>query len=166
LLLAQSSLEEREKRMSPLRIDELIWQTKEELVKHHPSFTIKIDLDESLDDEKKLTIRGDDQLVKTALANIIENGCKYSADHLTQVFVASAKSGLSITFKDSGIGISKDDIVNVFEPFYRGSNTTNIKGHGIGLSMVKNIVKLHKGTIQIQSEEGTGTTITLAFPTL
>jgi signal transduction histidine kinase len=166
LLLAQSSLEEREKKMSSLRIDELLWQTKDELQKHHPSFTIKIDLDETLDDEKKLTIKGDDQLVKTALSNIVENGCKYSKDQKTSIFVASSRLGLTLTFKDNGIGIPKEDVANIFEPFYRGSNTANIKGHGIGLSMVKNIIKLHRGAIQIDSEEGVGTTITLIVPTI
>jgi signal transduction histidine kinase len=166
LLLAQSSLEEREKRMTPLRIDELLWQVKEELQKHNPSFQIKIDLDEMLDDENKLIIKGDDQLIKTALLNIIENGCKYSINHMTKVLIASSRFGLTITFQDNGIGIPKEDIGNIFEPFYRGSNTAVIKGHGIGLSMVKNIIKLHKGAIQIESEEGFGTTITLTLPTV
>jgi signal transduction histidine kinase len=166
LLLAQSSLQEREKRMTPLRIDELLWQTKEELQKHHPSFHIKIDIDGNLDDEHKLIIKGDDQLVKTALSNIIENGCKYSNDHMTKILIASSSLGLTLTFQDNGIGIPKEEIANIFEPFYRGSNTTNIKGHGIGLSMVKNIVKLHKGTIQISSDEQFGTTITLTLPTV
>jgi signal transduction histidine kinase len=166
LLLAQSSSEEREKRMSALRIDELIWQAKDDLLKHHPTFTINIDLDKNLDDESKLTIRGDDQLVRTALSNIVENGCKYSKDQTTNIFIAFSRFGLTLTFKDKGIGIPKEDISNIFEPFYRGSNTTNIKGHGIGLSMVKNIVKLHKGTIQISSEEGVGTAITLQIPTI
>jgi signal transduction histidine kinase len=166
LLLAQSSLEEREKRMTLLRIDDLLWQAKEELQKHSPSFIIKIDLDETLDDENKLIIKGDSQLIKTALSNIIENGCKYSNDHMTKVRISSSRFGLELTFRDNGIGISKEDIENIFEPFYRGRNTTTIKGHGIGLSMVKNIIKLHKGIIQIESDLGSGTMITLTVPTV
>jgi signal transduction histidine kinase len=166
LLLAQSTVEEREKRMTLLRIDELLWQAKEELQKHNPTFNIKIDLDETLDDEDKLIIKGDSQLMKTALSNIIENGCKYSSDHMTNVLISSSRFGLELTFHDTGIGISKEDIENIFEPFYRGSNTTNIKGHGIGLSMVKNIIKLHKGSIQIESDQEAGTTVTLNVPTV
>ncbi len=165
LLLAQSSLEEREKRMMLLRIDELLWQVKEELLKHHPAFRINIDLDETIDDETKLMIKGDDQLIKTALSNIIENACKYSNDRTAQVLVSGSRSGLALTFRDNGIGIPKEDLENIFEPFYRGSNTTDIKGHGIGLSMVNNIVKLHMGTIAIESKPGMGTTVTLTFPT-
>jgi signal transduction histidine kinase len=166
LLLAQSSSLEREKRMSFLRIDELIWQTKDDLLKHHPSFIINIDLNENLDDEKKLTIKGDERLMKTALSNIIENGCKYSNDQTINVYVAFSRFGLTLTFRDKGIGIPKEDFANIFEPFYRGSNTKSIKGHGIGLSMVKGIIKLHGGAIQVNSGEQAGTTVTLNIPTI
>jgi signal transduction histidine kinase len=164
LLLAQTSNVERDQKMTAVRADELIWQTKEDLMKHHPGFTINIDLDESLDDESKLTIRGDEQLIRTAVSNLIENGCKYSNDHKVHVFIGASRFGLSIIFKDNGIGIPNKDLSNIFEPFYRGSNTTNIRSHGIGLSMVKGIVKLHKGTIQVTSEEGKGTTVTVNLP--
>jgi signal transduction histidine kinase len=166
LLLAQTSSEERERNMTHLRIDELIWQTKEDLLKHHPGFIINIDLDEKLDDEKKLTIRGDEQLIKTALTNIIENGCKYSNNHTTSVYIEQSEFGLTLLFKDKGIGIPVEEIDNIFEPFYRGSNTKNIKGHGIGLSMARGIVRLHKGTITIVSSESSGTTITANLPTI
>jgi signal transduction histidine kinase len=166
LLLAQASSDEREKKMASIRLDELVWQAKEELLKHNANFIINIDLDESLDDERKLTIRGDEQLIKTAVANIIENGCKYSADQTSQVFIQNSRFGLSINFTDKGIGIPQEDLPNIFEPFYRGGNTKNIKGHGIGLSMVKGIIKLHKGSIQLISNEGRGTVVTVNFPTV
>jgi signal transduction histidine kinase len=166
LLLAETSAEEREKKMTRLRIDELMWQSKEELMKHNPDFVIKIDLDENLDDENKLTIKGDEQLIKTALANIIENGCKYSTDRTTNILITISEVGLSIKFEDKGIGIPPEEIPNIFEPFYRGRNTGHTKGHGIGLSMVKGIVKLHKGAIELNSKEGAGTTLMVHFPTL
>lgn len=166
LLLAQTSAEEREKKMAPIRIDELMWQASEDLKKHNEAFVINIDLDESLDDESKLTIKGDEQLIKTALANIIENGCKYSADKTTDVLIQNSRFGLTILFKDKGIGIPPEDSKNIFEPFYRGSNTKNIKGHGIGLSMVKGIIKLHKGTIQLVSNINAGTVVTVNLPTI
>jgi signal transduction histidine kinase len=166
LVLAQTSSEEREKKMLPIRIDELIWQAKEDLTKLHPTFSVNIDLDESLDDEGKLTILGDEQLMKTALSNIIENGCKYSKDQTTSVFIEPSRVGLTLLFKDKGIGIPPDDIQNIFDPFYRGSNTKNIKGHGIGLSMVKGILKLHRGNIQLTSQEGVGTTVSVSLPTV
>lgn len=166
LVLAQTSSGEREKKMLPIRIDELIWQAKEDLTKLHPAFSVNIDLDESLDDESKLTILGDEQLMKTALSNIIENGCKYSKDQTTSVFIEPSRVGLTLQFKDKGIGIPPDDIQNIFDPFYRGGNTKNIKGHGIGLSMVKGILKLHRGNIQLTSQEGVGTVVSVSLPTV
>jgi signal transduction histidine kinase len=166
LLLAQTSSAERERRMTPIRIDELLWQAKEDIEKHHTGFIVNIDLDQNLDDENKLSIRGDEQLIRTALANIIENGCKYSADKTTNVFIKESRFGLAILFKDNGIGIPTEDIPNIFEPFYRGSNTTNVKGHGIGLSMVMGIIKLHKGVIQMKSDVNAGTTVTINLPTI
>jgi signal transduction histidine kinase len=166
LLLAQTSSAEKHTKFSYLRVDEMIWQVKEDLQKHHPSFVVNIDLNQSLDDEKKLTIKGDDQLIKIALSNLIENGCKYSTNQTTDVYIDTSKTGLSVSFTDTGIGIPVNDIGNVFEPFYRGSNTKNIQGHGIGLSMVKGIIKIHDGTIRITSTESSGTTITVDFPTI
>ncbi|MBT1706176.1 HAMP domain-containing sensor histidine kinase [Chryseosolibacter indicus] len=166
LLLAQTSTEDKEKKMSSIRIDEIVWQAKEDLLRHHPSFSINIDLAEDLDDERKLIIKGDEQLIKTALSNLMENGCKYSKDETTNVFIKSSQYGITIDFRDNGIGVPAEDMVNIFEPFYRGSNTKDIKGHGIGLSMVKGIVKIHNGIIQLDSVQGVGTTITVNLPTI
>lgn len=164
LMLAQASSEEREKRMSPVRIDELLWQAKEDLLRRQDDLIINIDLDEQLDDEKNLTIRGDEQLIKTAVSNIMENGCKYSADKAVRVFIEASESGITLTFRDKGIGIPQEEISNIFEPFYRGANTKNVRGHGIGLSMVKGIIKLHKGTLHLVSIEGEGTVVTVSLP--
>ena len=165
LLLAQTSSEERNKGMSLLRINELIWQVKEDLSKRHPAFIINIDLDENLDDEKKLMIKGDEQLMKIAMSNLIKNRYKYSSNKTTNVYVKSSKLELSIVFQDTGIGIPAEDINNIFDPFYRGRNTKSIKGHGIGLSMVKGIIKTPGGKINITSLERSGTTITISLPT-
>lgn len=166
LLLAQTSSEERQKKMTKIRIDELIWQAKEELTKLNPEFVINIDLNENLDDESKLTIQGDEQLIKIALANVMENGCKYSTDHSVNVFIQSKfTQKLEIIFRDKGIGIPAADLKNIFQPFSRGSNTQGIKGHGIGLSMVQGIVKLHSGEIEVLSEENKGTSVRLTFST-
>ena len=61
------------------------------------------------------------------------------------------------TIKDNGIGIPKEDINNIFEPFYRAQNTAGIKGTGLGLSIVKTYVVLHNGELSLESEPGKGT---------
>lgn len=164
LLLAQTSAEETERRMPLIRIDELMWQSKEDLAKLQPDFVMHIDLDENLDDEVKLTIRGDEHLIRTAFSNIIENGCKYSEDKTVWVYIKATSGGISIDFTDKGIGILPEDISNIYEPFYRGANTKTVEGHGIGLSMVKGIIRLHKGSIDIASAPGAGTVVRVTLP--
>lgn len=164
LVLAQTSAEAAERKPARLRIDDLAWQVRDDLVRRNPQYTINIDLDHRLDDDSKLTIEGDEQLIKTALSNIIDNGCKYSVNRTIDVLITSSLPRLTVTFRDQGIGIPPEDLLDIFEPFHRGKNTQNIKGHGIGLSMVKRIVSLHRGTIQITSELGKGTTVVVTFP--
>lgn len=164
LLLAQSTTGERRSKMSPVRIDELLWQVKDELMKRYPSFVVNVDLSAKLDDDTKLTTVGDEQLMKAALSNLIENGCKYSDDHTSHVFIDSLDGELTLVFRDNGIGIPSDDLPKIFEPFYRGSNTGATKGHGIGLSMVKGILKIHGGRIHVASTRGSGTVITVTLP--
>ena len=150
--------------MAPFRIDELVWQAKEDLQRRNEELVINIDLDENLDDERKLTINGDEQLIKTAFANVMDNGCKYSLDKAVDIFIQNSGPAITLTFRDKGIGIPPEEIPNIFEPFYRGANTKNIKGHGIGLSMVKGIIKLHGGTLQLDSAVGAGTIVTINLP--
>jgi signal transduction histidine kinase len=166
LLLAQTGLDGTERRMVPLRIDDLVWQTREELIDRHPDYKIRIDLDDGLDDDLSLTIEGDEQLIRVALSNVIENGCKYGQDGPVDILIKPSRRGLALFFSDRGIGIPPKDLPNVFEPFYRAANTQNIKGHGIGLSMVKRIINLHHGTIRITSKLGDGTTVTVDLPTV
>jgi signal transduction histidine kinase len=164
LLLAQTTSPEREKRMSSVRIDEIIWQAQDDLIKHHPEFQIAVDLNEQLDDEESLTIKADEQLIRTAFSNLMENACKYANDKTCNVFIDHSRFGITVTVKDKGIGIPESDMPKIFDPFYRGRNTKDIKGHGIGLSMVKGIIKIHDGTIQIQTAEGHGTKVTVTLP--
>lgn len=162
LMLAQA--EGSQRKMTKLRIDELVWQARDEIVRHNPDYVIKIDLDNRLDDEQKLTIDGDEQLIKSAIANIFENGCKYSSDKSIELLISSNRFGLVLEFTDQGIGIPAEDLPSIFEPFHRGSNTKNIPGSGIGLSMVKGIINLHGGKLHIQSEVGKGTTVIINLP--
>jgi len=163
LLLAQTSSESFQLKESSIRIDEIIWQSREEVLKHHPSYSIKIDIDRMLDEESKLVIKGDEQLIKAACVNLIENGCKYSTANSVEVMITFLDNHITVLFKDSGIGIDEKDLPNIFDPFFRGKNALDIKGHGIGLSMVKRIIVAHGGTIAINSQLAVGTTVSIQF---
>ena len=162
LLLAQASSEKGETAFTTLRIDELIWQASSELKKRNPEYIITVSFDEKMSDEKNLTILGDEQLMKTALINLMDNGCKYSPDHKMEVHLGfKGTNKLIIIFSDKGIGIEPGDLRQIFEPFHRGKNAVSFKGHGIGLSLVHRIIKMHGGDIKIESEINQGTTVTV-----
>jgi len=164
LQLAQASSEFSEADFSLIRIDEILWQAKKDILKIHDNYQINISFSESIDDEFKLKVKGNEQLLKTALSNIIDNGCKYSDDHTSEICVNNKNNSVVMNFSDKGIGISEEELKMIFEPFYRASNAIGTKGHGIGLSLVEKIVTLHKGRITVKSEIMKGSTFTLSLP--
>lgn len=164
LLLAQASSETSEIDFRAIRADDTIWQAVAELKKRNPDYRIQVILDEELREEEQLTVTGNAQLLKTAMLNLIDNGCKYSGDHQVQVLLKPGSGKLIIEFVDQGIGIRKEDIPHIFQPFFRAQNSSVIRGHGIGLSLVERILKLHTGTINVKSAPGNGTTFTMMLP--
>ncbi len=164
LLLAQTSTDNSNLEFKEVRVDDILWKARNELLKRFPHYKIQIGFDNSIDDDRKLTIAGNEQLLKIAFTNLIDNGCKYSEDHQTEIKIAYQLKNIEVHFCDDGIGISQEDLKHIFEPFHRGKNAINHKGHGIGLSLVERIVRSHKGTIHIQSKINKGTTVKLIFP--
>lgn len=164
LQLAQASTGGQNNRFKPVRIDEILWQAKDELLKRNKHYQVQIRIDPAIEEERDLTILGDAQLTKSALMNLMDNGCKYSGRQEVLVEVCGGNHQLSITFTDHGIGIPEADMAHLFEPFHRGTNVLNTKGYGIGLSLAGRVVEMQGGAITIQSGVDEGTTITITFP--
>lgn len=166
LLLAQTQSETSDKKLNRVRIDELLWQAAEDLKKVHPEYNVNIRISflNSSGDADDMTVEGNDYLLKVALANIIENGCKYSDNHSVDVKIIPEGKELVLHFTDTGKGIPEEDIEKIFEPFKRGSNVQSISGHGIGLSLVRGIVKNYNGILKLSSRLGKGTEVTIILP--
>jgi signal transduction histidine kinase len=102
-----------------------------------------------------------------AVSNLLDNAIKYSRD-VKQLSITTEKRGtdLSIEIADRGIGIPRAEQAKVFEKFYRVGNglVHDVKGSGLGLSLVKHIVEAHKGTIIVESDVGKGTRFTILLP--
>ncbi len=125
-------------------------------------FTNRIDLQISKDDS--FVIQGNLRLITIALKNILENACKYSSnDSLVFVTLQKVENNIIFTVKDNGIGISEEDLENIFQPFFRGKNTLSQKGHGIGLSLSERIISRHGGKLQVKSQLNQGTEVCISF---
>ncbi len=166
LLLTQANTENSQMQFAPLRVDDIVWFVKNDLEKQNPQYQVLVDFDEQLTESHMLTISGNAELLKIALINLADNGCKYSPDHKVQVKLHPENKKLIIRFTDTGIGVEKSDLPLLFEPFYRGKNAIGYKGHGIGLSLVKRIITMHRGTIQVTSILGNQTVFTISLPWL
>jgi signal transduction histidine kinase len=164
LLLAQASTELTSASFVSLRIDDLLWQVRRDILTNHKDFTVRIDIPNIDNEEQMLTIAGNEHLLKAAIGNIIENGCKYSNNHMVVVDLAIKANSLVIKFTDEGFGIPESELFLIFQPFYRSRTSGKIEGHGIGLSLAEKVIQLHKGTISASSEVGKGSVFTVQLP--
>jgi len=128
----------------------------------HEGFTISKQLAGTMS-----TISADHGAVAEALINILDNAAKYSAgDKYVRIKTGETESMIYVEVEDHGIGIEKHHHKKIFETFYRVSTglTNNIKGSGLGLSLVSHIMDAHGGMIELESEPGKGSTFRLLFP--
>jgi two-component system OmpR family sensor kinase len=113
----------------------------------------------------RLIVYGDSGLLSQLFSNLLSNAVKYSPDGgLIEALAVQEDAEIVVSIKDHGIGIPEADRERVFERYYRGSNTSGIGGSGVGLSLVRSIVDLHKGAISLKSAEGAGSRFTLRLP--
>jgi two-component system sensor histidine kinase/response regulator len=105
--------------------------------------------------------------MQRGLENVLLNALKYTPEggKVQVSVVASAdEESVEIMVKDNGIGIYAEDLTKIFEPFQRGRNALGEKGMGLGLSLVKEVVDLHAGTIDVRSEPQKGSTFSIVLP--
>ncbi|MGB8192693.1 MAG: ATP-binding protein, partial [Chitinophagaceae bacterium] len=101
------------------------------------------------------------------ILNLVSNAFKYSKAGRIDIRVTQSGSEVSVAVSDTGAGIPEDQLDKIFERFHRVENTTgrSQEGTGIGLAMVKELVKLHHGNISVKSKHGEGSTFTVSIPT-
>jgi signal transduction histidine kinase len=128
----------------------------------HDGFAIEPKIEKSLQ-----SIMADASAITQAVNNLIDNAVKYSGAS-KKVFVQAYNDEKSVVIevKDFGLGIKKEDMDKVFDRFYRGGDelTRTVKGSGLGLTLVKQIVEAHKGSIQVESELEKGSVFTMRLP--
>jgi signal transduction histidine kinase len=112
-------------------------------------------------------VTADADALRSALQNLIGNAVKYSANGGAVGVTARAEAGsVEIQVADRGLGIDAADLPHIFKPFYRGRHAVDaqVRGTGVGLSVVAHAIAAHRGTIAVDSRVGEGTTITVKIP--
>lgn len=158
---AKASYDPSEISFKEVRIDENLLDAIQQVQKSNPTYKVDIHFKNELENELDITIQGNEYLLKTAFINLIENGCKFSENNTCSVTIAFENDKIILRFSDDGIGISEDDLKNIFTTFYRGENQKFADGNGIGLALAEKIILLHKGNISVASKPSKGTTFTV-----
>jgi signal transduction histidine kinase len=144
---------------------EIVADARDSVLKANKQFAISLVINEYPEDPDLSVVHGDQNLLRSALMNLMDNACKYSADKKCVVVVSFENKHIKVEVIDKGQGISEVEVKMVFEPFYRSAdNTPTVHGYGVGLSLVKRIVEIHNSIIQVDSELGVGSKFTFIIP--
>ncbi|MCC7050842.1 MAG: HAMP domain-containing histidine kinase [Bacteroidia bacterium] len=163
---AKASYDPLEIAFKHLRIDEVLLDARQQVQYTNKEYKIDIYFDEDFDEDAEISVNGNEYLLKTAFVNLFENGCKFSDTHQSRVNISFYDKKIILKFTDNGIGISPDDLKNIFTPFFRGDNKKFAEGNGIGLSLTQKIIQLHKGKITVSSQVSKGTTFLVELPSV
>ncbi|NSW51435.1 MAG: GAF domain-containing sensor histidine kinase [Anaerolineae bacterium] len=129
----------------------------------HENQTLMIDIEPQLS-----SIEADREKIKQVILNFLSNAIKYNSRHGRIEVKAHnlGKNQVQVSFTDTGIGMSPDDLQHLFERFFRSSNAVAVAdGTGLGLSICKQIIEAHGGSIRVNSEVNLGSTFTMLLPT-
>lgn len=150
--------------LSPIRVDELLMRLPSEMRKANVQYDVRLSFDNLPEDEDELMLYGNEELLFSAIKNIVTNACKFSPDKKALVSLYYNNERLGIEVKDHGPGISRDEQELIFRPFYRSAETNNYaSGSGLGLPLANQIIKLYGGNIELFSQPGIGSTFTITF---
>ena len=111
-------------------------------------------------------IKAEESHLENVISNLLDNAQKYSDNPVIELKAFMNKNELLIMISDNGVGINNKEKQLIFKKYYRVSNSNvhKIKGYGLGLTYVKEVVKKHKGKVRIDSEPGKGTTFIVSIP--
>jgi signal transduction histidine kinase len=147
-----------------VRLDEVLLKAAADVQKLNSSYEVSINFDTMPEDEQELTVFGNSNLLYIAFKNIIENGCKYAFDKRCTVTAIFTSSHIKVHIQSMGQIISPGELPHIFLPFFRAGNVEQKDGFGLGLTLVKRILSLHKAIITASSSTEKGTSFTVEIP--
>lgn len=119
-------------------------------------------LELKIDAPEYLPIHADKNLIDRLFSNLISNALKFTSKGGVYITIKEENKNYQITVSDTGIGISKEELPQIFNKYHQADR--NVRGYGLGLTIVKQIVDAHKGNIEVNSELNKGTAFTITLP--
>jgi two-component system sensor histidine kinase ArlS len=147
-----------------VRIDELLMDIPSLMKEVAASYTVLVHFDELPDEENRSVIQGNRELLLSAFRNIAENGCKYSPDTTVKISLSFVSGRIVIIFSNRSNFANAAELETIFQPFQRGSNVGTEPGYGLGLSLTRRIILLHKGEIKAEMAVPDRMLITVILP--
>jgi signal transduction histidine kinase len=147
-----------------IRMDEIVMKLPAEIAKINPAYKVTIDFSAPPENQNSLLVFGNEELMLTAIKNIVLNACKYSSDSKAMIKLEVRDQTIIVSIEDRGKGIPETELKSIFQPFYRVQGHLSGEGFGLGLSLADRIVKLHRGSIDVSSVVGKGTRFAISLP--
>lgn len=177
LLLARAESGIASLSQADVEIAEIVFEALDIVQPRFPGRSISVNFENTSEEQTRLFVRCNTELMRVAVQNILENALKYSpsdtpvvvsmgADmyHTSPSTPSKGSPMVLLHVQDFGIGIAEDDKERVFKPFVRSERTSDIPGTGIGLALVSVIMKQHGGVVRLRSAPNEGTTVILSLP--
>jgi two-component system sensor histidine kinase ArlS len=147
-----------------VRIDELLMRLPGDIRRNEANYQVDLDFDSFPDSDDNMFVFGNSDLLYSAIKNIVSNACKFSSNQTALVFLSFGHNELMVKVKNIGSVIAPAEQALIFQPFYRSQSGTEVAGFGLGLPLASRIVNMHKGNIQLVSDENQGTIFTITLP--
>ncbi len=147
-----------------IRVDEILMEIPSLVKKINPDYKVNTFFDELPDNENLCMVNGNQELLLSAFKNMAENGCKYSQDATVNISLSFIETRIIVLFVNNCESFDPREIEHIFQPFQRGSNVSGQSGYGLGLSLSRRIILLHRGEIKAELAENGQILISVILP--
>ncbi len=149
-----------------LRLDEILYETLTMMKRIFPDLNVSLEFVQIPENELYISIHGNDTLLRSAFRNLIKNGYSYSENKTVTIIIDSQPDAIQIDFVNNGKLLTEQEQQQLFIPFFRGINAQQKKGSGLGLSIVRRIIILHKGSVKYSIKNDAENHFTVRFEKL
>lgn len=153
LLLLSDNKIIRKRDYPSIRLDELVFRSVEIVQNIYPNAEIRVSLEGKTAQEEAMLVHANEPLLLMAFTNLLRNALQYSEENEIFVTARFYDTYREVEFKNPGKGLTEEETKLIFTPFFRASNSGSVKGHGLGLALVKQIAEIHTASIEYKRED-------------